>query len=69
PRAVDPLIRLLGDEKPRVRREAALALGRIGNPLARDALLRLLDDIDRDVRGAARQALAEIGIRGEASTA
>ncbi|MBI4886602.1 MAG: HEAT repeat domain-containing protein [Acidobacteria bacterium] len=56
------LIRLLGDGEARVRRRAALALGRVGLPDAVEPLTRLLaSDEERDVRQMAAFALGLIG--------
>jgi cyclophilin family peptidyl-prolyl cis-trans isomerase/HEAT repeat protein len=55
------LIRLLGDGEARVRRRAALALGRVGLPDAVDALTKLLGDEETDVRQMAAFALGLIG--------
>ncbi len=45
---------------------AARALGRIGNPRAREPLVRLLGgDTNRDVKAAARQAIDDIGTERE----
>lgn len=55
-------IELLEDEDPRVRREAAAALGDISPELARDALLRHVDDEDEEVRFEAAFALSPLAI-------
>ncbi len=55
------LIRLLNDEEARVRRRAALALGRVGLPEAVPALQGLLSDSDPEVRQMAAFALGLIG--------
>lgn len=55
------LIRLLADEEARVRRRAALALGRVGLPEAVMPLADLLADENRDVRQMAAFALGLIG--------
>jgi cyclophilin family peptidyl-prolyl cis-trans isomerase len=56
------LIRLLGDSEARVRRRAALALGRVGLPEAIEPLSRLLaQDADPEVRQMAAFALGLIG--------
>jgi cyclophilin family peptidyl-prolyl cis-trans isomerase/HEAT repeat protein len=55
------LIRLLNDGEARVRRRAALALGRVGLPEAADALTTLLADAEVDVRQMAAFALGLIG--------
>jgi cyclophilin family peptidyl-prolyl cis-trans isomerase/HEAT repeat protein len=55
------LIRLLGDDEPRVRRRAALALGRVGAPAAVLPLADLLDDPDVEVSQMAAFALGLIG--------
>src|SRR2546422_656537 len=58
-RALDPaLLRgALGDPQPTVRRQAALAAGRIGDPGAVDLLVAALRDSDRAVQAAAAFAL------------
>jgi len=60
--AVRNLLPLLGDKKPLVRREAAYALGKVGNPNAVNPLL-LITQKDKipEVRNAAVVALGEIG--------
>jgi len=47
----------LNDQDPRVRREAVLALLRIGSPSARPALEQALADPDYEVRIYAAEAL------------
>ena len=56
-RAVPDLIRYLGDGDPRIRRNAAEALGRIGEPSAARALLPLLKDKVLSVTLCAAEAL------------
>src|SRR2546430_5120051 len=58
-RAFDPaLLRAaLGHAQPAVRRQAALAAGRIGDPTAVDLLVAALRDSDRAVQAAAAFAL------------
>ncbi len=58
------LIRLLGDSEARVRRRAALALGRVGLPAAVEPLTRLLADEEFEVRQMAAFAL---GLLADAS--
>jgi cyclophilin family peptidyl-prolyl cis-trans isomerase/HEAT repeat protein len=55
------LIRLLNDGEARVRRRAALALGRVGLPEGVDAVSKLLADAEPDVRQMAAFALGLIG--------
>ncbi len=62
PRAIPALVGALKDENERVRRAAAVALGRIGAP-AVPALIGALKDADREVRRAAAEALGRIGDR------
>ena len=57
------LIRLLNDGEARVRRRAALALGRVGLSEALEALTRLFGDAEPDVRRMAAFALGLIGDR------
>ena len=57
------LVRLVGDEEARVRRRAALALGRVGLRDAEQPLVRLLADLDPEVRQMAAFALGLIGDR------
>lgn len=59
--AVQVLSPLLSDKKPFVRREAAYALGRVGDLSATNSLLSVLDkDRDLEVRAAAAVALGNI---------
>jgi len=60
--AVSNLLPLLRDKKPLVRREAAYALGKVGNATAINPLLQILQkDKVLEVRNAAIIALGEIG--------
>jgi HEAT repeat protein len=64
PPAVPLLNRLLGDERERVRWEAALALKELAHPSSVDSLIDALEDPDHDVRWVAAEALAAIGEPG-----
>jgi cyclophilin family peptidyl-prolyl cis-trans isomerase/HEAT repeat protein len=55
------LIGYLGDPDRSVRRRAALAAGRIGDPATLDALQQQLDDVEPEVRQMAAFALGLIG--------
>jgi HEAT repeat protein len=66
--AVDGLIGALRDQNAAVRREAALALGRIGDASAIPPLSKALGDENAVVRGAAAQAIAEITAGRRAAT-
>jgi cyclophilin family peptidyl-prolyl cis-trans isomerase/HEAT repeat protein len=55
------LLMLLGDPEARVRRRAALALGRVGLPDAVEPLARALEDEEPEVRQMAAFALGLIG--------
>ena len=55
------LLRLLDDQEARVRRRAALALGRVGLPAAVEPLTRRLGDEEGEVRQMAAFALGLIG--------
>ncbi|MEP7305373.1 MAG: HEAT repeat domain-containing protein [Acidobacteriota bacterium] len=57
------LVPLLSDEEPRVRRRAALAVGRVKLPEGVDPLLPLLRDSDPEVRQMAAFALGLLGDR------
>src|SRR5262249_5959649 len=57
------LIRLLTDSEARIRRRAALAVGRVGLAEGVAPLVRLLDDPDPEVRQMAAFALGLIGDR------
>jgi hypothetical protein len=59
--AVPALIQALGDSGWDVRRAAAWALGKLGDPQAVPALIQALGDSDRDVRRAAAEALGKLG--------
>ena len=63
PESVPDLTRLATDADPRIRRRAALAMGRVGLPGALPALTAMLADSDPDVRQAALFALGLIGDR------
>lgn len=64
PRAVSPLIELaLGHSSANLRKEAAIALGEIGDPSARPALEAASEDHDPDVRKLARLALVQLAER------
>ena len=68
PESVPDLTKLATDADPRIRRRAAIAMGRVGLSDAVPALTTLVADTDRDVRQAALFALGLIGDR-TASTA
>jgi hypothetical protein len=59
--AVPALIQALGDSGWEVRRAAAEALGKLGDPQAVPPLIKALGDSDRDVRFAAAWALGKLG--------
>jgi hypothetical protein len=61
PPAPSDLLRLLGDTEARVRRRAALALGRVGLPEGVEPLTRRLADEEVEVRQMAAFALGLIG--------
>ena len=61
PRAVEPLIAALGDERSDVRQAAAEALGKIKDPRAVEPLIAALGDERSDMRQAAAKALGAIG--------
>jgi HEAT repeat protein/cyclophilin family peptidyl-prolyl cis-trans isomerase len=61
PLAVPDLLKLATDADARVRRHAALALGRVGLGEGLDALRTLLGDVDADVRQAAAFGLGVLG--------
>jgi HEAT repeat protein len=63
--AVDPLIAALKDKNENVRREAAGALGQIGDPRAVEPLIAALKDEDRDVRESAAGRLVLMYRRGK----
>jgi HEAT repeat protein len=59
--ALHALVQMLSDKDWQVRREAAWALGEIGDPKAVPFLIRSLRDKDKYVRRAAAWALGKIG--------
>jgi HEAT repeat protein len=63
PRPPADLVPLLADTEPRVRRRAALAIGRVGLAEGVDPLLPLLADVDPEVRQMAAFALGLLGDR------
>jgi hypothetical protein len=60
-RAVEPLIKALGDDDGRVSRAAAEALGRLGDQAAKPSLMPLLAHSWPNVRIAASMALQQLG--------
>jgi HEAT repeat protein len=58
--SIPPLVSALKDQSPRVRKEAALALGVIAPAEAETALLTALSDSDEDVRYFAADALGDV---------
>jgi HEAT repeat protein len=60
-KAVDALVRALGDDDWTVRRSAAVALGKLKDPKAVRPLITLLSDGDIDVRTEAEASLMKIG--------
>lgn len=61
PRAVEPLIALLEDPDPALRRSAANAVSGIGDERAAEPLLAALRDPDPFVRASAARAMASLG--------
>ena len=55
--SINPLVQLLKDTNPDVRKFSALALGKIGSTSAREALKDSLKDSDEDIRFWAQNAL------------
>ena len=60
--AIDSLIQALKDEDPSIKREAAEALGFIGNIKAIEPLIQALRDDDNEVREESKNALRKIGV-------
>lgn len=58
--SIAPLVSALRDQSPRVRKEAALAIGVIAPAEAETALLTALSDSDEDVRYFVADALGEV---------
>ena len=58
--AIPSLVKALSDEYSDVRRDAAIALGNIGNPDVLPALQQTLDDPDRDVQIFSQRAIQKI---------
>ena len=58
---VGELIKALGNNDEGMRRGAAEALGKLGDPIAVDPLITVLRDEDSGVRRNAAEALGEIG--------
>ena len=59
--AVQPRVKALGDKNERVRRSAAAALGKIGDPQAVQPLIKALGDENERVQSSAANALGQIG--------
>jgi len=62
--AVEPLIKVLSDERAHVRWEAAKTLAEIGDPAAAPALVSALEDENSDIRWLAAEGLIAIGRDG-----
>ncbi len=62
PLFTQPLLQAVADPEPEVRKEAILALGRIGNKVAEPYARELLKDRSEPVALAARQALILMGV-------
>jgi len=60
------LVKHVEDPAPMVRRYAAVALGRTGEPAAAPHLAKRLEDTAPDVRAAAATALGELGLKSAA---
>lgn len=60
PASVDVLVDALGDDNPDVRKSAAQALNRIGEPSI-EGLIRSLGNISKDVRASAVWSLSKMG--------
>ena len=58
--ALPALITALADEMADVRKEAAIALGNLADPIALNALQQAADDPDRDVAIYTQRAIAKI---------
>jgi len=67
PASVPDLTKLVADPEPRVRRRAAIALGRVGSKDGIPALTALLGDADAEIRQAAAFALGLVGDRSAAA--
>jgi len=66
---VDDLARaLLNDSSYKVRTQAALLLGKLGDPAGVEALIKALGDDNKTVRGMAAQSLGKLG-RGDKAAA
>jgi HEAT repeat protein len=62
--ATEPLCKVLAkDQSNPVRHHAAVALGKIGDPLAAEALVQAMKDKDPKVRKAAEKALKQIKVK------
>lgn len=62
--AVPALVEALKDDAMEVRRNAAAALGRIGDPRAREGLQGIVEDPDEWVRQVVADAIKKLGARG-----
>ncbi len=63
PPPVPDLVALLSDKEARIRRRAALAVGRTGDPAGVPPLITLMTDSDPEVRQMAAFALGQLGDR------
>jgi HEAT repeat protein len=58
---VQGLMRAMKRREVWLRRDAALALGEVGDPRSTDVLVEALKDKNKDVRSAAAEALGKMG--------
>ena len=59
--AGESLVAALGNQDPKVRKAAVMALGRIGDARAVEALIAVLEDQDGEVQWAAIESLGQLG--------
>ncbi len=60
-RAIDPLVKLLADDKEYVRKNAVTALGKLGGLQTVETVAKCLNDSGLDVQLAVAESLAELG--------
>jgi hypothetical protein len=60
-RAINPLVKLLSDDKKYVRKSAVTALGKLGGVQTVEAISKCLNDAELEVQLAAAESLTELG--------